>query len=190
MKLTLDENHWEKVYDGYGEILIEDEQITLCPKIAESANDTHAALVTSLLRVKDFRIKIKATTVRQLRENTPPNDWEVFWIFFNYNPTKSGKKTTNYFLLKPNGYELGSAWGETSQCFIATGDIITLDIGEECTYEITKSENFVEIKIDGTEIFSGNINSDDIFDEYGYIGLYSEDAEVIVSSFEFSTELS
>jgi hypothetical protein len=190
MKLTLDENHWEKVYDGYGEILIEDEQISLCPKTAESANDTHAALVTSLLRVKDFRIKINATTVRQLHENTTPNDWEVFWIFFNYNPASGGKKTTNYFLLKPNGYELGSAWGETSQCFIATGDIPVLEIGREYTYEISKSENHIKIDIDGSEIFSDNINPDDIFDEYGNIGLYSEDAEVIVSSFEFSTELS
>ena len=185
MKLNLDENHWEEVYNGYGEINFTDDKIILKPKISTSPSETHSALVTSFLRVKDFTLEIKATTINQLRKNSVPNEWEVLWIYFNYNPTKKGKKTTNYFLLKPNGYELGSAWNQTDQCFIETGDSVKLIIGEEYTYQITKTDCHITISIDGVEIINSDINESDLYDDYGYIGLYTEDAEVEISSFEF-----
>ena len=125
------ESNWEVKYDGYGKVTIENKTIILKPKVSTDANETHAALVTTIERAKDFMLEIDAVTKCQLREKSQSNAWEVFWIFFNYNPTVDGKKKTNYFMLKTNGYEFGTAWDEVEQGFSDTGDTMSLTIGEE-----------------------------------------------------------
>ena len=188
MKIRINEEHWYVEYDGYGNVTFDNEKVVLEPKISTSENETHSALVLSYLQVKDFRIRITANTVEQLRENSVPKSWEVFWIFFNYNATENGNKETNYFILKPNGFEFGSAWGETEQCFVATNNEPILELDTEFEYDIVKSGLDIEIKIDRKIIYKNTVNSNDIFDCYGSIGLYTEDAKVAVSSVEFLTD--
>lgn len=184
MRLDLGNDNWEEVYDGYGEIKFEDDKILLLPDIPSDEEPTHSALVTSVFQVRDFTLEINAVTKRQLRQETEPNAWEVFWIFFNYNPTEDGKKTTNYFILKPNGFELGGACDELEQRFMKTGETVQMVIGEEYTYKICKKGFNIKISINDTEI----INDDfELYDEYGSIGLYCEDSEVVISSIELLT---
>jgi hypothetical protein len=181
MKISLDSKHWDIIYDGYGDVNFNNDEIYLCPKSSTSQNETHSALVLSKLYVKDFTIKIKANTVEQLRKNSVPNPWEVFWIFFNYNPTSNGKKETNYFVLKANGSELGTACGEIQQKFLATTDNPKLILENEYLYEIRKDGSEVRVLIDGNEVINFSDDKNDLYDEYGYIGLYSEDACVKIS---------
>ncbi|MFA7359965.1 MAG: hypothetical protein WC139_02905 [Candidatus Kapaibacterium sp.] len=179
------ESNWEVKYDGFGKITIKDEFIILKPKVSTAENETHAALVTTIERAKDFTLEIDAITKYQLRENTPPNAWEVFWIFFNYNPTDDGKKKTNYFLLKPNGYELGTAWDEVEQGFSDTGDTMNLSLGEEYKYVITKAGRNLRISVNDIVLIDKEFDADKLYDETGCIGLYSEDAEVEIKRVEF-----
>ncbi|MFA5012406.1 MAG: hypothetical protein WC644_10705 [Ignavibacteria bacterium] len=182
MILKADENNWEVNYDGYGEVKLESDLILLKPKISTEEYETHAALITTYERVRDFSLEINAVTKSQLRENFYPNAWEVFWIFFNYKPTDDGKKKTNYFLLKPNGYELGTAWDEVAQGFSDTGDTPSLTLGEEYKYSIIKTGRNLRISINDAVIIDKEFEEDKLFDETGNIGLYSEDAEVEISS--------
>ncbi len=184
MKLELDNENWEEVYNGYGEVRFDFNSILLKPDSAASASETHAALVKSEYELKDFTLELTAITKKQLRAGSEPNPWEVFWIFFNYIPTDDGKKQTNYFLLKPNGYELGRASDELEQVFLATGTDMQLEIGEEYIYKIYKSGNHIEININGIEIINGDY---DLYNVYGSIGLYCEDAEVEVSSVDIES---
>lgn len=185
MKLEFNDENWEEVYNGYGSVIIDNNGIYLKPEIATAAGETHAALVKSDFEFRDFTLEIKAVTKNQIREGSEPNAWEVFWIFFNYVPTDDGKKRTNYFTLKPNGYELGTASGELDQVFLATGSDVQLEIGEEYVYRIYKSGSYIEVSINGSKVIEGEYN---IYDDYGSIGLYSEDAEVEVLSVDITTE--
>jgi hypothetical protein len=51
----------------------------------------------------NFAMKFDMNTVKQLRQNSPPNTWETGWIFWRYTDT------FHYYwlLIKPNGIELG-----------------------------------------------------------------------------------
>ena len=186
MIIPLNDEHWSVEYDGYGEVNIENDLIELQPKAATSNNETHAALVLSDIKVRDFYLKITAKTVEQLRENNTPNPWEVFWIFFNYIPAEDNNKDTNYFVLKQNGYELGRAWEETKQCFLDTGNNPQLILDTEYVYEIKKEGKNVQVWIDGQRIINFTDNNNEMTDDYGYIGFYSEDAVVNVSGAEIS----
>jgi len=185
MRLKANESNWEINYDGYGEITFDEEQVILKPKTSTEEYETHAALITTIERAKDFTLEIDAITQCQLRENTQPNAWEVFWIFFNYNPTDDGKKKTNYFLLKPNGYELGTAWDEVEQGFSDTGDTMVLTIGEEYKYTITKTGRYLQICVNDIVLIDKEFDEDKLYDETGCIGLYSEDAEVVIKRVDF-----
>lgn len=188
MKIPLNDNNWSIEYDGYGTVRFEGGKLIMSPKASVKPQETHASLVLSDLKVRDFNIKMIAKTISQLRKNSPPNPWEVLWFFFNYIPVGNGKKQTNYFIHKTNGYEFGCAWGETDQLFISTGDNPLLNINRDYTYEILKSGSNFKIKIDGKIIFNESVSDDYFYNHYGYIGFYSEDAFVQVSSFEYSTE--
>lgn len=187
MKLEANETNWSVNYDGYGEIVFDNDSIILKPKTSTEEFETHAALVTTFDRAKDFTLEIDAVTKCQLRENTEPNAWEVFWIFFNYNSTDDGKKKTNYFILKPNGYELGTAWDEVEQGFSDTGDTMVLSIGEEYKYTITKTGRYLQVCVNDIVLLDKEFDEDKLYDEIGSIGLYSEDAEVEIKRVDFIT---
>lgn len=187
MKLEANETNWSVNYDGYGDIVFDNDSIILKPKTSTEESETHAALVTTFDRAKDFTLEIDAVTKSQLRENTEPNAWEVFWIFFNYNPTDDGKKKTNYFILKPNGYELGTAWDEVEQGFSDTGDNMVLSIGEEYKYTITKTGRYLQVCVNDIVLIDKEFDEDKLYDEIGSIGLYSEDAEVEIKRVDFIT---
>ena len=185
MKLEANESNWNINYDGYGEINFDNDSIILKPKISTEEYETHSALVTTIEQAKDFTLEIDAVTKCQLRENSQPNAWEVFWIFFNYNPTDDGKKKTNYFILKPNGYELGTAWDEVEQGFSDTGDSMSLTINEEYKYVITKIGRYMQISVNDVVLIDKEFDETKLYDETGSIGLYSEDAEVEIKRVDF-----
>jgi hypothetical protein len=117
---------------------------------------------------------------------------EVFWVMFNYvqvgNTTSTDKKT-NYFILKPNGCELGTAYGDLGQNFAATTTTPTLAFGtspHQYQYTITKRGYHVTAAVDGVLVFDATYNATTLYDQEGVVGLYCEDAAVQVTSVNFT----
>jgi hypothetical protein len=147
---------------------------------------TAAALVTSKFTCKDFIIEITAKTLSQLRQPNP-NPFEVFWIFFNYVIAPNGKKEANYFILKPNGVEIGTAKDELGQIFLSTENNPKLVLGMDTRYKLIKRGQKLSVHINNNHVkdfdYSNNIPGKQLYNHNGKIGLYCEDAQVVVSTF-------
>lgn len=176
----LTSGYWTTIYNGYGSVSYDATAgVVLNPKAPTMPSETHAALtLANNLQLRNFRLNITATVEQQTRLNSAPNPWETFWIFFNYQPTSAGK-STNYFLLKPNGVELGTAVDQVGQTFLQTGPADVRAIGVSNKYEIEKIGNRVTVSLNGKVVtnFTGAIK-----DVAGSIGLYAEDARVRVTN--------
>lgn len=164
---------WVAVFDGEGRTTSDGSTITVNPRPARAADETHAALVVSAEQYVDVEFQATVRTVRQLRTGSAPNPWEVGWLVWRYD----GPERFYYFALKPNGWELGKADSRYpgSQRFLATGpspaaqdrahDVVVRQLGAT-----------VSVTVDGGAVVSFT----DTEDPYprGSVGMYSEDAEV------------
>jgi hypothetical protein len=98
---------WRAVFDGYGRIAVtkdDSKVLSLRPRVSDSADETHGALVVSKREFGDLDMTMRMKTVDQLREGKP-NPWEVAWSLWHYE----GNNRFYYLILKPNGWELGKA---------------------------------------------------------------------------------
>lgn len=181
---------WQVVSVGEGEVTFDPRQGILMnpkPSAALPSNETHATLLLAKESLKhplrNFEATVTFTNVAQLREGEP-NDWEVFWLFFNYTLDAAGKKKTNYVTIKPKtGVEIGRAFDEVGQEFLLTDNKSTIQVGTTHTIKVTKKGPHVAIQLDGKPVahYRSAANPKYIYDVRGAIGLYSEDAAVRVS---------
>jgi hypothetical protein len=110
---------------------------------------------------------------QQLRENSPPNQWEAGWLLFRY----VGEARSYYLIHKPNGLELGKLVppkGE-GQVFLATKSNPRAVPGKWHDYRI-------EVRGANIRVFVNDKLEIDYTDPNpilrGGVGLYTEDAEV------------
>lgn len=177
--IPLTSDYWTTVYDGLGSVTYSTGGIVMYPMSATSASETHAALtLANISPLRNFRLTVTAITEMQLRQNSPPNPWEVFWLFFNYNATPTGKNT-NYFILKTNGIELGTATDSIGQTFLQTAPTTIPAVGQLNTFQIEKIDSSVTVSINGAKVID---YTGAVFDTPGSIGLYTEDAGVKVTA--------
>lgn len=189
--LPLDATYWEVVYDGDGSVEFQPGGIFLRPRSPKDAQDTVAALVVSRLspRQDDFRLRVRYQVERQLRQNhgtneAGPRPWEVFWLFWGYREGHSPAfKQTNYFILKPNGVELGRAFRKTEQTFLVTGPTPNLVFQHSHEIVLTRISSRISIEVDGQRAlqFANRRWPQGVYRQNGKIGLYVEDAAAIVS---------
>lgn len=179
VKVSTAASAWTTQYNGYGSVTYDQTAgIVLSPQVSTQPSETHAALtLANLPAMRNFRASMVVTTEQQLRVNSAPNPWEVFWLFFNYNSTRYGKNT-NYFLLKPNGVELGVATDQVGQQFLQTGPAPAPAIALANKFDIEKIDGRVRIWINGALAVD---QANGVLDVAGSIGLYSEDARVRVT---------
>lgn len=127
---------------------------------------------------------------------------EVFWPFFNYVTVPlTGKKETNDFLLRTNGFELGVCWGEArfapcssffslftlraftspsdaspqaDQDFLVTGDHPAQTIGTVYEYGVVKRGTTVDISVNGSPVvhYKDDGIHHPLFQGRGSLGLY------------------
>lgn len=170
---------WTTAYTGYGSVTYDAASgVVLSPKVSTQPTETHAALsLANLPKMRNFRASMTVTTEQQLRTNSAPNAWEVFWLFFNYNATPTGK-ATNYFLLKPNGVELGTATHELVQTFLQTGPAPAPAIGIANKLDIEKIGTRVRVWVNDVLAID---QAGGLLDVEGSIGLYTEDARARIS---------
>ena len=124
----------------------------------------------------DFSYRGRVRTVRQLREGSPPNPWEVAWVVWNYvDPSHF-----YYLAIKPIGWEVGKVdpAHRGAQRFMATGET-PYPIGEWHTFEIVHRDHGTTVRLNGETV--ATIRDEDGPYIGGRIGVYTEDAEIQLS---------
>jgi len=149
----------------------------VAPAPSVSVSETHAALITSSTTfTNDVNFQGTTRTVKQLRQNTAPNAWEVPWLVWNY------KDNTHfyYIVLKPTGWELGKEDPAYpgAQRFLASGTNVKFPVGAWNTFNIVHNQatGTMTVTIDGT-LLTTFTDTERPYTS-GKVGFYAEDAEV------------
>jgi hypothetical protein len=190
MRVPLDSSRWYTAYDGGGEVSFLGRSLRFRPDAVKRDHETKAALI--LLREtppETVGVKVRYKVLKQLRPNARP--WEVFWLFFGYRPGAEPRtKTTDYFILKTNGIEIGKAYEEIEQEFLFTNGSPALSIGRLHEVQIQIEGKDLRFLVDGKSVakspreFDFNrLYSGKRRELHGF-GLYAEDAEIQVDSVE------
>jgi glucose/arabinose dehydrogenase len=176
---------WQNIYNGGGlsgvrKDLNGNNVFFMYPQPSISVNETHASLVKSIQLYENFELSAKVNTEKQLRQNSSPMPWEAAWILFRY----TDEFHYYWFLVKPNGVELGKKDCDTctepheGQIILYSVDTPTLSLGNQSKWDISAIGNRIMISINGTRIIDLLDRSMSERLRGGSIGLYSEDAEV------------
>ena len=192
LPVTLTAENFDIAYSGGGAVVMNHSEITLSPQISTTSSETHAALVmlkeTQYKPAKNFELVVNVSTTQQLRQNDTPNDWEVFWLFFNYNGDNTNK-TTNYFISKPKtGIELGIAYEQIGQVFLSNQPAATTAIGQSHTFKFRRLNNVFTVYRDDKLFYTYTNNplaSKKLYDSKGSIGFYTEDAAVEIKAVSY-----
>lgn len=188
-EIPMKSQDWEIRYNGHGFVRNAlDGSLEFSPKKVLQKNETSSALVTLKLvkPIKDFAVKMRFTTVRQLREDQP-NDWEVFWFLANYQDSIKHQKLANYVVFKPQtGIELGKIFNEVGQEFLKTEAHFKFALNSVHEVTVIKKGQRLWLMKDEKTIFefSGDSHKT-LYDHFGTFGLYTEDALVTVHSFKY-----
>lgn len=165
---------WTVAYDGYGEVGVEDGSASLRPATSERLLESHAALaLAGGPDWRDYTFEARMNLERQLRENSPPNEWEAGWLLFRY----VGAARSYYFVHKTNGIELGKLVppeGE-GQIFLVTKPRPQAVPGRWYDYRIQVRDANIKVFVDG-KLQIDYTDPDPIL--RGGVGLYTEDAHV------------
>lgn len=180
---------WSIIYTGYGSANVistpEGKIFQIAPKVSTSINETHASLVQTTRSFSDFRMSMDVRTDKQLRQNDPPNMWEVAWIFFRYTDMFH----YYWFLLKPNGIELGKKDCDNctdpkdGQIALYTAPFPTLKIGEWSQWTIEAKGKSITVSVDGNIVINFEDHNVSKTLRTGRVAMYSEDAEISFDNF-------
>ena len=171
---------WTVGYGGFGCVQIEDPQHWLheAPLASTQPGETHASLVVGPYVAAPFTFRSRAATIAQLRQNSPPNPWEVAWIVWDY----ADDAHFYYFALKTNGWELGKRDPAYpgGQRFLATGASPSVVLGAWATIVVRQSGATLAVDIDPGFGAQNVVVFTDLETPYGSgrIGFYNEDAHV------------
>ncbi len=175
---------WKNVYSGYGSTGVEKSGLKsvfyLYPKAVTTAAQTEAALVKSTGSFCNYVVEFDMKTVKQLRQNSPPNSWEAGWFIFRYTDTFH----YYWFLIRSDGFELGKKDCDTctdpvdGQKFLVTEDVPTLKLNKWQHWKIEAVNNHIKVWVDNKLIvdFIDKSMSSKLF--AGNIAMYAEDAYV------------
>jgi len=138
--------------------------------------ETHSSLITTKRTWKDATIGFSTTTLKQLRQTTAPNTWEVGWVLFHFTDLEN----YYWFMLKTNGFELGKKQGSDTQQFLVSGDLPAIAVGQQRRIQVKTLGPRIQVFVDGAKLV-------DYVDPHplkaGSVGLYEEDAQVRFNSF-------
>lgn len=172
---------WKVTYNGYGKVetLLTNSSygkvLQASPQASSNPDETHASLINSTESFGDLTFSVDAITVKQLRINSTPNPWEVAWLTWHHDITLD---TYYYFVLKPNGWELGKVDYEypEGQRYLATGTNHKLQLNRWHKYQVRQNGSLIQVSVNGLNV----VSFEDVERPYlsGTVGLYTEDARV------------
>src|SRR5258708_25554184 len=166
---------WHVAYDGYGGVSARTEagavRLTLQPARAQSPTSTHAALVLSATRWRDFTAEIRVRTNRQLRR-PHPNPWEVGWVLWHY----VNDQHFYYIILKPNGWELGKEDPSYPghQRYLATGTHPAFPTTRWYAVRVQQRGDAIQVSVDGHRLIRFVSTQNPYLSVR--VGLYTDDA--------------
>ena len=169
---------WTSSFGGYGCTSVKTDGVSSwldeSPFASVSAAETHSSLVLGPSFAAPMSLSVDVKTAAQLRTNTPPNPWEVGWVFWGY----ADNTHFYYFQPKPNGWELGKEDPAYpgAQRFLATGSTPVYPVGGTYTVKIVQNQNVMTVYVNGALVTTFT----DTERPYasGRIGLYNEDSNV------------
>jgi hypothetical protein len=159
----------------WGQVSARKGTYTLQSQAPTSPSETHSALITSAASWGDQVFTYTATTTGQLRTGSAPNPWEVAWSMFRF------RDLTHYywFIVKPNGWELGKKHGSDTQIFLSTGTSPSRPVGATYQVRIQAQGPRIRVSVDGSPVVD---YTDPTPLLSGSVGLYEEDARVAFSN--------
>jgi len=185
---------WKAAYTGYGSMGVARDNTTSGttnnyffehPKTSKSSNETRGSLVTTSKAFSDFKMTLNIKTVKQLRQNSPPNPWETAWVFWHYTDAFH-----NYVLvLKTNGLEIqkkdNNSQCDACQIYLLENHNFPVKLGQwqAITVRVTNSASdtpHIKVWINGVKAADfvdkkiHQPNSPQL--SRGYVGLYCEDS--------------
>jgi hypothetical protein len=168
---------WRVVFTGHGQVTgtTQGRAILLAPERTTAPGVTHAALVVSAQRYRDFTATVTVRTLRQLRQGTAgaPHPWEVGWVLWHYTSNRSFYALT----LEQHGWVLSKqdpAY-RGDERFLASGRTPGFLVGRPHQMQITQTGPTITIRADGHLL----TRFTDTQRPYltGSLGLYSEDSK-------------
>ncbi|WP_219975906.1 family 16 glycoside hydrolase [Rubrobacter xylanophilus] len=173
---------WRVVYNGYGEVGVTRwGRHYQWPAVATAAAETHASLVVSRRKFSGVDLTLRQKTVRHLRRGSEPNPWEVAWVLWGYR----SDTRFYYFILKPNGIELGKAHPgyPGAQRFLYTASSPRLSLGEWNRIRVRQVGRTIDVWVDGVLVVDRFVDTpgpagDGPYLE-GSVGMYTEDAHTL-----------
>jgi hypothetical protein len=179
---TSPDGKWKCVYNGYGKTESINGTFHMYPQTVTSPSNTSACYASSIQVFKNFILDIDIRTNKQLRQGSPPYNWEVAWIFF-----RTSDATHSYdFLLKNQGWQFSKKDNyptETDpehEIFPAGGPIPSVKIGQWQHVNIKAVDFRFTISVDGLTVM--DMTDPDVhYPEkmaQGTIGMYCEDSDV------------
>ena len=172
---------WKLVFDSHGSARENDGEVYLRPTPPEGPGSTRAGLAVSADEYPpetDFTVTVE--TLDQLREGEP-NPWEVAWVRWGYG----GSARFYYFILKPNGIELGKAHPgyPGAQRFLYTASSPRLSLGGWNRIRVRQVGSTVDVWVDGVRVVEGFVDTPGPAGDGPYlrgrVGLYTEDASTL-----------
>lgn len=167
-------------YGSVGPVASEPHVLRIAPAVSTTPGETHATLVTSTACFGDVDVTYRLRTIAHLRVGEP-NPWEVGWTLWHYQSDHE----FYYFVLKPNGWELGKADPAYpgAQRFLATGSAVYDPFVWHDIHVVQRGAS-MSIYVDGQHI----VDFTDTERPYtgGAVGFYSEDAEVDIGELRAS----
>ena len=167
---------WRTVFTGQGQVTgtMPGRAILLSPARATAPGSTHAALVVSARRYRDFTATLTVRTLRQLRHGAAgaPHSWEVGWVLWHLTDRSHFYALT----LEARGWVLSKQdpayrGGER---FLASGRTPGFPVGHAHVVQITQIGPAMTIRADGQLL----TRFTDTQRPYltGALGLYCEDS--------------
>ena len=184
---------WKSLYAGFGTTGVIQEaankHIHLQPMTSTSPGETHGAAVATTTSYKDFSLTLDVITKRQLRQNSPANNWETAWLNWNAIDQFHGFG----FTLKVLGFQIekkdNNNQDDSAEIYLVTQNSPSVKMNTWQTWQImvTGTETGtprIQVWIDGTKIADYLDNNPAIprnsetMKQGGPIVLYTEDAAV------------
>ena len=174
---------WQVVFAGFGSVTrpaTRPRSLRLSPARAQSAGETHAALVVSRKSFANRCLDVRTRVIvrEQLRAGSTPNPWETAWLVWDYLDNEH----FSYLAIKTNGWELGKRDPAYpgGQRFLATGETPTTAAGQWRTARIKRTASADGLR-STVRAFVGGVNVATFRDTErpyvsGKLGMYVEDA--------------
>ncbi|VVB55732.1 Uncharacterised protein [uncultured archaeon] len=180
---------WKCLWNGYGSSGVKKDStgnniFFMYSSTSQAPDETNSSLAISTQTFSNFEFVTDVKTVRQLRQNTSPNPWEVSWIMFRFTDLTH----YYYFTVKTNGIELGKYDGGqevVDQKILYTTETPTVTIGTWSTWKINVVGNHIIVYVDGVKVvdYIDKTMSNQL--KSGSIGMYNEDALVNFDNVKF-----